>query len=372
MSAAREALAKAKKETATPGETYTSLRGSLKTLESNLETEASRNKPFPATSTGRRSALAAWITDSRNPLTARVAVNHIWARHFGQPLVATVFDFGRKGSPPTMPAVLDYLAVDLRENGWDMKRLHRIIVTSAVYRMTSSAAGASANDLALDPENKCLWRMNPIRMESEDIRDSLLCLSGELDASIGGPPIAVTDEASKRRSVYFFHSHNDEQKFLSTFDEAGVLECYRRAESIVPQQALAMENSAMVMAAAGKIARRIEADAAKFPRNTTHPGGRLSPAAGAAVEDDRPPGSPSPPEKTRTPIEASDDAAFIESAFSLILGSQPNSDEMQACQETLKELRDIAVSGKRTDAIMRARTGFVLALLNHNDFVTIR
>ncbi len=124
-----------------PGESYTSLHGALKTLESNLETEASRSKPFPATSTGRRTALARWMTDVRHPLTARVAVNHIWSRHFGSAgggLVPTVFDFGRKGTPPTHPELLDWLAVEFMEHGWSMKHLHRLMVTSAAYRMSSS------------------------------------------------------------------------------------------------------------------------------------------------------------------------------------------------------------------------------------------
>ena len=146
-----------------PGEVYTSLRGSLKTVENNLETEASRSKPFPTTSSGRRSALARWLTDRQNPLTARVAVNHIWMRHFGKPLVPTVFDFGRKGSPPTHPALLDYLAVELMDNNWSMKHLHRLMVTSNAYRMSSSSAGASDVDLRDDTENRYYWRMNSVR-----------------------------------------------------------------------------------------------------------------------------------------------------------------------------------------------------------------
>lgn len=327
LAAARDALAKAKKDAQIQGETYSSLRGSLKTPESNLETPDSLNKPFPTTSTGRRSALAAWITDARNPLTARVAVNHIWARHFGQPLVATVFDFGRKGTPPTNPQLLDYLAVELQESGWSMKKLHRLIVTSNAYCMTSSSAGATGADLAVDPENRYLWRMNPVRMESEIVRDSLLYLSGELDLSMKGPSIPVADESTRRRSLYFVHSHNDQQKFLTTFDDASVLECYRRAESIVPQQALALENDKLVLSAAKKIAGR---------------------------------------------INEKDDAAFIKSAFSLILGSEPTANELGECQDALKELRDIAIGEKKPDAGLRARINLVHALLNHNDFVTIR
>src|SRR5205807_1476494 len=141
LETARVALEAARKAVATSGESYTPLRGSLKTLESNLETEESRNKPFPKVSTGRRSALARWITDPKHPLPARVAVNHLWSRHFGRALVPTVFDFGRKGMPPTHPELLDWLAVELVEHGWSMKHIHRLIVTSNTYRLTSSSVG---------------------------------------------------------------------------------------------------------------------------------------------------------------------------------------------------------------------------------------
>jgi hypothetical protein len=326
LAAARDLLAKAEKELEAPGDKFTPLRGALKTLESNLETEASRHQPFPTTSSGRRTALAAWLTDQRNPLTARVAVNHLWARHFGKPLVATVFDFGRKGAAPTHPELLDYLAVELCDNGWSMKKLHRLMVTSQAYRMTSSSAAAGAN-LAVDAENRYLWRMNPIRMEGEVVRDSLLALAGELDLTMGGPPLPVTDETTRRRSLYIVHSHNDHHMFLSTFDAASVLECYRRAESIVPQQALTLENSKLAMAAAAKIAARL-----------------------------------------RQP----NDAEFIKAAFELLLGSSPTTEEQAECARALKELQEIAAQDKKPDGALRARVNLVHALLNHNDFVTIR
>src|SRR5262249_9789186 len=141
-------------------------RGALKTPGSNLETGAALLKPFPRTSTGRRTALARWMTDPRNPLTARVAVNHIWARHFGRPLVETVFDFGRKGARPSHPELLDWLAVEFMESGWSMKYLHRLMVTSAAYQLSSSAAG-DARTVAADPANRYYWRMNPTRMEAQ-------------------------------------------------------------------------------------------------------------------------------------------------------------------------------------------------------------
>lgn len=305
---------------------YASLQGALKTLENNLETEDSRRKPFPRTSTGRRTALARWITDQRNPLTARVAVNHIWARHFGKGLVPTVFDFGRKGAFPTHPELLDWLAVDFMEHGWSMKRLHRMIVLSETYGLTSSSLDATPATLAGDSENQYLWRMNPLRMEAQVVRDSLLSIAGELDLTLGGPTIPVNDENSKRRSLYYFHSHNEHQKFLSMFDDASVLECYRRADSIVPQQALAMENSGLVINLASRIAERISMD-----------------------------------------VTEQGDEAFVRQCFRRILGTEATPDEVSVCIENMAQLREIAQSNDT-----KIRNAIVLALLNHNDFITIR
>jgi len=330
--AARDAVAAARKALEAPGDTYTSLRGALKTLESNLESEASRNKPFPTTSTGRRSALAQWLTDKRHPLTARVAVNDIWARHFGQPLVATVFDFGRKGSAPTHPALLDYLAVELMEHGWSMKHLHRLIVTSNAYRLTSSNAGAAKANLAADAENHYYWRMNPLRMEAEVVRDSLLHLAGELDLTTGGPALdPIKDEASRRRSLYFVHSHNEYHKFLATFDQASVLECYRRAESIVPQQALALANSKFSLTMAAKINDRLHE--------------RLKKAT---------------------------DAEFVRAAFEMILATTPTAAEQDECEKALAQLTELGQKQQQKEAPRRARGVLIQALLNHNDFITIR
>ncbi len=251
LAEAQAALDAARKAVDTPGENFTPLPGALKTPESNLETDDSRRKPFPTTSTGRRTALARWLTDPANPLPARVAVNHVWLRHFGRPLVPTVFDFGLKGTP-SHPELLDWLAVELVEHGWSLKHLHRLIVTSEAYALSSSAAGAAPENLARDAENQFYWRANSLRMEAQVVRDSLLALAGELDATVGGPSIPVGDEGSRRRSLYFVHSHNEHQKFLETFNDASVLDCYRRAESIVPQQALALENSPLAAQMAAK------------------------------------------------------------------------------------------------------------------------
>ena len=314
-----------------PGENFTPLNGALKTLENNLETEDSRRKPFPTTSTGRRTALAKWITDPRHPLPARVAVNHVWLRHFGRPLVPTVFDFGRKGTPPTHPELLDWLAVELVEHNWSLKHIHRLIVTSQAYRMSSSSAGATVETLAADPDNRFYWRANPIRMEAQLVRDSLLHLAGELDLTRGGPSIPASDETSKRRSLYFVHSHNEHQKFLSMFDDANVLDCYRRAESIVPQQALALENSPLATAMGEKIAQRLLA---------------------------------------AQPM--SSDTEFIRTAFVTVLAVEPSSEELALATEGLIRLTTAAQQKNRPNPAAHARASLIQALLNHNDFVTIR
>jgi len=334
LEAAREALVRAQANVENPGEAYQPLVGALKTLESNVETEESRKRPFPKTSTGRRSALAHWLVDRRNPLTARVAVNHVWSRHLGQPIVPTVFDFGRKGLPPTHPELLDWLSMELMERDWSLKHLHRKIVLSSTYRLSGATGGSEelktmvAANQSRDTENRFYWKAPSRRMESQAVRDSLLCLSGELDLSQGGPPVAVNEEKLRRRSLYFFHSHNEHQKLLSIFDDANVLECYRRSESIVPQQALALANSRASLEAAAAIALSIERD------------------------------------------ELADEA-FIERSWRTMLCEQPTAEEVKACQEALRRL-EASAAGDESQKRHLARKSLVHALLNHNDFLTVR
>jgi hypothetical protein len=331
MSAAEGELAKVRKAEANPSDPAAALVGAVKTKESNVETPASFNRPFPDTSTGRRKALALWATDRANPLTARVAVNHVWMRHFGAPLVPTIFDFGRKGTPPTHPELLDWLAVEFVEHGWSLKHLHRLMVTSQAYRLSSSSLGADEN-VKLDPENRYLWRTNPVRMQAQAVRDSLLHLAGELDLTAGGPPVPLAEQdTSRRRAMYFFQSHNDHHKFLGIFDDANVLECYRRTESIVPQQGLALWNSKFALTMGGKINDRLH-----------------------------------------TRLGTVDDAAFVRAAFETVLGTTPNDDEQRVCEESLAELRGVLKDVKEPDRTKRARLQLVQALVNHNDFVTVR
>jgi mono/diheme cytochrome c family protein len=337
LAAARETLSKSEQGAAaavTPTDQYTPLVGAKWTPTRFLSSLVDDpTVTFPDHSTGRRTALAAWMTDRRNPLTARVAVNHIWARHMGAPLVATVFDFGRKGSPPTHPELLDWLAAEFIDSGWDMRHLHRLIVMSSAYRMSSSVARCDAN-VARDPDNLRLWRRAPIRLEAEVLRDSILELAGMLDAQRGGPPVLPPVQAdSMRRSLYFFHSNNERNPFLAIFDAALVKECYRRDESIVPQQALALSNSRIVHDAARKIAQRLSAPTAAVP-------------------------SPS-------------DKDFIKRAFPVVLGVPASEEEILACTNAMdawRKLDDESMDGSDDPA----RQNLVWSLFNHNDFATLR
>ena len=286
---------------------------------------------FPKISSGRRKALAQWITDPGNPLTARVAVNHLWGRHFGFHLAGTPFDLGRSGAIPTHPELLNWLASEFVEKGWSMKHLHRLLVTSSVYRMSSSSKGRET-ELSKDPDNKQIWRRLPIRLEAEVIRDSLLSLSGTLDPQLGGPSIPANAQAtSHRRSLYFFHSNNDRNLFLTTFDGPMVRECYRREQSVVPQQALAMANSALCEEAYKLITARIEGHIQEQRDNS--------------------------------------DASFVNAAFLYVTGLSPSSNALEAglrAIEQWKHTPDGSVSKQS------ARAPLLWVLLNHNDFVTLR
>jgi hypothetical protein len=338
-------LAKAKRNAGVPIEpddSFTSFEGSRWVATRFLTSTADDpTVTTPPESTGRRTALARWITDKRHPLTARVAVNHLWTRHLGAPLVPNVFDFGRNSIPPVNQPLLDWLAAEFVDSGWSMKHIHRLIVSSAAYRRSSSAVGQEAN-IAKDPENRYWWRRNPIRLESQAVRDSILALAKTLDETRGGPPVAMKDqESSKRRSLYFFHSNNDRNLFLTTFDEAMVKECYRRDQSIVPQQALALTNSALVLEASRQIAAELSKTSEKA---------------------------------------ATDDEAFVRCAFKFVLGTQADAAEVAASLKALRAWQDIEKKSQaeapsnehNATAAMSARANLVWVLLNHNDFVTLR
>jgi hypothetical protein len=274
---------------------------------------------FPETSSGRRLALARWVTDAKNPLTARVAVNHIWARHFAQGLVPSVDDFGANGRAATHPALIDWLASELMSSGWRMKAIHRMIVTSATYRQ-SSVAGAESKDLPVDPDDQWLWRFPSKRVEAELVRDNVLWASGQLDLARGGPEIDNKQGlVSRRRSLYLREAAEKEVEFLKIFDGPNPNECYFRRPSVLPHQALAMGNSQLVVEQAKVLAGRL--------KDVAEPG------------------------------------AFVEAAYLRVLARRPAKDEIQACVGFLK---DSSVEKGR------ARENLIVVLFNHNDFVTVR
>ncbi len=309
---------------------------------------------YPKTSTGRRRALAQWITSTDNPLTARVAVNHIWTRHFHAPLVASVYDFGRSGAQPTHPELLDWLAVELMESGWSMKRLHRLIVTSDAYRRESRSGGSDSPQSAIDPENKWLWRMNSGRMEAETLRDSLLFLAGKLDLIPGGQELENTETlTTDRRSLYYavYPEDGGKSPLGQLFDGPDAMECYRRTRSIIPQQALALTNSDWIH--------------------------QISAAIVTAWERDRESSASASPGDNATALAAANEQ-FIESMFERILNRPPSAEERAICRDAvLVSSADSAgaadSAGPRPEERLRkGRESLVRALLNHNDLITIR
>ncbi|MEQ1826583.1 MAG: PSD1 and planctomycete cytochrome C domain-containing protein [Pirellula sp.] len=200
----------------------------------------------------RRLALAKAITDKENPLTRRVIVNWVWQQHFGQGIVKSTDDFGTRGTPPSIPRLLDYLANVFLEDGWSIKQLHRRILLSKTYGQASIE-----NDAAriIDPENAFVWRMPRRRLDLEAMRDSMLSVAGELDSSLGGRPIDLaTSPTIPRRSVYGFINRDIVSNLASTFDAANPNACsLKRPDTLVPQQTLFALNSDFIQDRAARL-----------------------------------------------------------------------------------------------------------------------
>ena len=346
LATARMAVEAKRVEMETPGETYAPLGAT-----------------FPPTSGGRRLALAKWLADPHNPRTARIAVNHMWLRHFGQALVPSVANFGLNGDGPSHPELLDWLATELVENGWRMKPLHRMLVLSAAYRQGSSdiapaawgsavadtAAKSEATPVAVDRNNRWLWRMNSRRLEAEAVRDALLATGGMLDTTLGGPEIPEGEGFSiLRRSLYFRSTPNERMTLLDTFDAADPNGCYRRKESVVPAQALALMNSPLALDASRAIAESL---------------------CGTPTPDDEP-----------------NRRVFVRAAFERVLSRAPTDAEVSTCLAYLERVANgptiegdksfpAGPTGRRPpskDPARRARENLVHVLVNHNEFVTVR
>ena len=221
--------------------------------------------PFAGTS-GRRLALANWLTQPNHPLTARVMVNQMWLRHFGRGIVASVSNFGRSGVPPSHPALLDWLATEFVAQGWSMKSMHRLMLTSQAYRQTSRVDEAL---IAADPENTLLSRMPLQRMDAETLYDSLMSVAGRLDSTLFGPPSEVDVRPDKevvvkpttagfRRSIYVLHRRQTPVSLLDAFDQPAMTpNCTERRRSNVATQALHMMNGSMSWDLARYMAGRV-------------------------------------------------------------------------------------------------------------------
>jgi hypothetical protein len=205
-------------------------------------------------STGRRLALARWITRPDNPLATRVIVNRLWRHHFGRGLVATPSDFGRLGQPPSHPELLDWLARRLVAENWSLKSMHRLMVTSATYRQ-SSVRETPEVARSVDPSCRLLWRMPVRRLEAEAIRDAMLAVSGDLDPRQGG---ASVDARQPRRTIYVKAIRNTRDPLLDAFDlPEGVASTADRNTTTSPVQSLLMINGDWTLARAKSLAGRL-------------------------------------------------------------------------------------------------------------------
>ncbi len=228
-------------------------------------------------STGRRTALANWIANPANPMTARVMVNRLWQHHFGAGIVGTPSDFGRNGDHATHPELLDWLAVKFTEDGWSLKKMHRLMLTSAAYRQSTQVTPLSAKQ---DPQNHLLSHMNRIRLEGEALRDSILATSGRLNPEMFGPGVypKVSDEVlstgsthkwgnsaedqGMRRTIYVFQRRSLVLPIVEAFDAADMNNtCPRRAATTIAPQALALFNGDFSRTESKYIAARVLKDA---------------------------------------------------------------------------------------------------------------
>ena len=301
-------------------------------------------------SSGYRLAFARWLTSRDHPLTARVMVNRVWQHHFGRGIVETPDNFGKLGASPTHPELLDWLAVDFMQNGWTLKRLHRLIMTSSVYRQSSRqpADGEPSVARKLDPENHLLWRMNLRRLEAEVIRDSVLAASGKLDRTLGGPAILLkpspeglqtvsekdpTPNTKHRRSLYLLARRNYPLEFLQVFDFPVIqVNCNRRINSATPLQSLTMLNDEFMVENARYLAERV---------------------ASIVGEQNR--------------------SQWMETAYLLALSRKPTSSELKICEDNLGKQKQfyLNANSEPKQASAAALANFCQMLMGTNEFLYV-
>ena len=300
--------------------------------------------PFEG-STGRRLAFAKWLTDPKNPLTARVFVNRVWYHHFGRGIVQSLANFGRTGTPPTHPELLEWLAVSFMENGWSLKSLHRQIMTSSTYRQASLLRDESVER---DADNRWLSRMPMRRLEAESVRDTLLAVSGKLDRTAFGNPdlvdvrndglvTAKPTTAGWRRTIYVQQRRKEIPTILEAFDLPQMNpNCVERPSSTVASQALHLLNNQMVRDLSVEFARRIENEV------------------------------------------GSDWYGQVERAYQIALSREPTNDEKQLALETIEKLtaawKTQPADSKNDDKVKpetRALAAFCHVVMNSAGFVFV-
>lgn len=281
--------------------------GGLTVVGSKSDNTFPVNDPAVPTS-GRRLAYARYLTSGQHPLVARVLMNRFWMHHFGQAIVDSTGDFGSRSATPTHPALLDWLAADFMEHGWELKRIHRLIMTSRAYRQTSASHSEKA--MAVDADNRLLWRMNLRRLEAESIRDAILAVSGELNQDPFGAPIPVSladsgiitvgsgkispDRRELKRSIYIQVRRTQPVTMLNAFDAPSMEpNCERRVSSTVATQSLALLNSEFMREQSVAFAKRVLATAGK----------------------------------------SADGAKLVQTAWELALSNEPSAAEMQALEK---------------------------------------
>jgi hypothetical protein len=304
-------------------------------------------KPGPdGLTTGRRTALARWIASENNPLTARVFANRIWQHHFGRGIVRTSDNFGRLGEQPTHPELLDWLAAEFVEGGWKIKAMHKKIMLSKTYQMSSGGRGDA---LAKDPANDLFWRFNLRRLTAEEVRDSAINLTGRLNLKVGGPsvytdipdevlatasrPHAVwgssSEEDRNRRSVYVAIRRSLNEPVLKTFDMADTDgHCSVRFASVLPTQSLTMLNSRFFNDVAIGFAARVRRE------------------AGQAVERQ------------------------VSRAFGIAFNRRPSPDELTRGVRFIEDLESSPIPGEKA-AGSAPLERFCLLLLNLNEFLFV-
>jgi hypothetical protein len=306
-------------------------------------------KPVPERlSSGRRRALGEWITSPDNPLTARVMVNRIWHYHFGRGIVSTPSNFGRMGTLPSHPELLDWLATEFVREGWSLKKIHRLILTSSTYRMASDFYRGA--NFEKDSQDVYFWRFPLRRLEGEIIRDIILSASGQLNLEAGGPPFfpaiprAAREEAARvgrwvltkeepatwKRSVYSYWKRARKAPMFEVFDEPDTMvSCERRTVTTVPTQALTLLNDEFVLLQSRYFAERVRR------------------SSGADV------------------------AGQIRQAYRIALSREPTGKEMPESLQFIEAQRAHHAEKRAADPALAALTDFSNVMLNLNEFVYV-